>query len=397
MANQQSYFEMGYQGPWKGIDTSMPEMLIDPASTPDSVNWILRAGEIRTRPQRRPFLPGMPDNSTITGHIAFADSNNVIHTVVVSTSGLWQLNSAWRKNPKFVWSKVGNYTNTNFPASTNPTQFQLFLNSVFYVDGSSNLWYWNGITPNAVSPALALSNVAIYDTVNNLSAGGYFIGELDSRIIILNTVEQVQTVAGPTKSKFNSNFNQRVRWSASGLPFTWDPTVAVDAGFNDELDVPDTINGFMTIGRNGFIFRVNGITEMTSISSGILPFDFNHLWASERGIGNVYPWSIANYGPIGLFIATDNIYELSLGGFKTVGGRARNAIFNDIGNAVSSPVASIFPAFGASYPYLTYVLTIPLPGNMNQHWVYFVEDDAWMKWPIKEGYNSGRFRMVPTL
>lgn len=393
---KQSYFEMSYNGPWKGIDVSMPETMIPPGATADASNWIVRGGELRTRPRRAQYLPGLPDGSIITGHCAFVDSNNVVHTCVTSSSGLWQLTSNWKKYPLKTWANIGYYTNTNLPGPATPVQFQIFVNSLFYVNGSTNLWYWNGITPNATSSQKAPTNIAIYDTVNGLSAGAYFLGELNSYIIMLNTVEQVQPIAGPTKPKYPSNFTQRIRWSAPGLPFTWDPTVDTGAGFNDELDVPDSISGFLTIGPNGFVFRVNGITEMTSISGGTLPFDFNHLWASERGIGSVYPWSIAGYGPIGIFIATDDVYELSLGGFKKIGGTARNAIFNDIGNAIAAPTASIFPAWSASYPYLTYMLSILLPGNISQHWVYFIEDQCWMKWPVAEGYQTGKVKLVPT-
>jgi len=396
-AGKASYFEMTYVGPWKGTDVSMPETMIDPASTPYAENWIPRSGELRTRPQRRVFLPGLPDNSIITGQCPFADANNVVHSCVTSTSGLWQLNSQWRNYPGKTWSNVGFYLRNDIPAPNTPVQFQVFVNSLFYVDGSTNLWFWNGVTPNSISSQPALQSVAQYDTTNLLNAGGYFLGELNSYIIILNTVEQVQPVAGPTLPKYPSNFPQRLRWSAPGLPFTWDPTVNTGAGYIDELDVPDTITGFMAIGSNGFIFRVNGISELTSISGGVLPWDINHLWASQRGIGSVYPWSIANYGPIGIFIATDDVYELSLGGFKKIGGRSRNAIFHDIGMAVSAPTASIFPAWSATYPYVTYMLEIVLAGGIVHDWLYFVEDDCWMLWPYSNGYFTGKVMLMPTI
>lgn len=391
------YFELDYKGPWQGVDVSMPENMIGQSATPFATNWIPRGGELRTRPRKGQFLPPLPDRSYITGHCAFADSNNIVHTVVTSSTGLWQLNGNWRANLSLAWNKVGFYPGASQGANSTPVQFQVFVNKIFYVNGSSNLWTWDGITPNSLSSNKALQNIAIVDQANILSAGAYFIGELSAYVILLNTVEQVQPVAGPTKPKFDTNFNQRIRWSANGLPNVWDPTVNTGAGFTDELDVPDTINGFMTIGRTGFVFRVNGITEMTSISSGVLPFDFNHLWASDRGIGNVYPWSICNYGPIGVFVATDDIYELSLGGFQKIGGKSRNAIFTDIGNAVASPIASIFPAYSASYPYLTYMLSIPLANNTSKIWCYFVEDNCWFPWTTKNGFQSGRARMVPTL
>jgi len=390
------YFEKGYQGPWKGIDTSMPENMIDPASTFSAQNWIMRSGELRTRPRRSVFLPGLPDGSQVLGHTSFTDSNNVQHTVVASTSGLWQLNSQWQRNIGKVWNNVGYYNQNNVPNSPAPVQFQVFVNSLFFVNGSSNLWYWNGITPNSLSGVPALQSYAVINQQYGLTAGAYFIGELDSYLVLLNTIEQIQTTPG-VSPKVNTNFQQRIRWSASGLPNAWDPTVNTGAGFNDELDVPDTINGFLTIGMTGFVFRVNGITEMTTISGGVLPFDFNHLWASERGIGNVYPWSICNYGPVGIFIANDDVYELSLGGFQKIGGLSRNAIFADLSNAISSPIASIFPSFGPSYPYLTYMLSIQLAGNVTKNWMYFVEDNCWMPWTVSNGYPTGRIKMVPTI
>lgn len=393
MAKQQSYFEMSYNGPWKGIDVSMPENMIDPASTPFAADWMVRSGELRTRMRRGIYLPGLPDKSQITGHASFEDENNVWHTVVTSSTGLWQLNSQWRSGGP-TWSIVGRYTSS---ANASIPQFQVFVNSLFYVDGSTNLWQWTGLTPNAVSSIPALTSAAQYDTTNLLYAGAYFIGELNAQVILLNTVEQIQNTPGPTQPKYVSNFQQRIRWSASGLPNVWDPTVNTGAGYNDELDVPDVITGFLTIGRNGFILRTNGITEMTSINGGTLPFDFDHLWASERGIGNVYPWSAVNYGPVGFFIATDDIYELSLGGFQKIGGLARNAIYVDLANATGSPIASLFPAFSAGYPYLTYMLSIPLAGNVQKHWCYFVEDTAWMPWSMTGGYQTGKIKMVPTL
>lgn len=397
MASQTGYVEFVYKPPFKGIDVSLPETEIDGSGTPNALNWIVRGGELRSRPRSSVILPGLPDKSQPTGINAFMDANNVVHTIVVSTTGLWQLNPGWRNNRPFTWNRVGTFPNNSFPASTTYVQFQNFLTQTYFVNGGSFLWNWDGITPTGVGGSIALKSIAIYDTVNGLSAGGLFLGELDSRLILLNTIEQVQPIPGPTKAKFPSNFQQRIRWSASGLPTTWDPTVNIGAGFNDELDVPDAISGFLTIGRNGFIFRVNGISEMTSISSGPLPFDFNHLWASDRGIGSVFPFSIAGYGPIGIFIASDDIYNLSLGGFKKVGGKARNAIYNDLANAIASPVASMFPTFTSAYPYLTYMLSIPLAGNVAKNWCYFVEDDCWMPWNESNGFMTGRMRAVPTI
>lgn len=391
-----SYFEQTYDAPWKGINVDLPENKISKEYTPAATNWIVRGGELRTRPRQQEYINSLSDNSQPTAITSFQDSNNVVHTVVISTTGLWQLNSAWRKNPGKEWSLVGRFISP-FPAPSVPASVQVFLDQLFFVIGNSNLWNWDGITPSAVSAANALKSIAQIKVTPvtgtaPLLAGGLFLGELDSRLIILNTVEQQDVL-----NRATANFPQRIRWSASGLPTVWDPTVNVGAGFNDELNVPDVITGFLTIGRNGFIFRTNGITEMTSISQGLLPFDFNHLWASDRGIGNVYPFSIAGYGPVGIFISSDDIYELSLGGFKKIGGVARNAIFNDLALATVTPIASLYPSYNVGYPYLTYRLSIPLSGGVSKNWCYYVEADAWMPWTEAHGFETGKARLVPTI
>lgn len=471
MAKQtDSYFERIYDAPWNGVDVSVPENKVDDHSTPNATNWILRGGELRTRPKQYSLIPGLPDKSQPTAVCSFQDSNNVVHTIAVSTTGLWQLNSNWAVNPSKAWSLVGRFASP-YPVQTVPAAIQVFLDQLYFVTGDFNLWNWDGLTPNAAgglfiqglvssqgvnfvsgetitqatsgatatvknftaygANLLAVSNlVGVPDNIHKwtggtsgaiftpisipsvvvqqprsvaqitlapvntggpLLAGGLFIGELDARLILLNTVEQIDIAGKPF-----TNYPQRIRWSASGLPSVWDSTVNVGAGYSDEIDVPDVINGFLTIGRNGFVFRYNGITEMTSISGGVLPFDFNHLWASERGIGSVQPFSIAGYGPIGIFIASDDIYQLSLGGFKKIGGKARNAIYNDIATATALPIASLFPSYQNNYPYLTYKLMIPMPGGVSQVWCYFVEGECWIPWSEDEGFETGKSRLVPT-
>ncbi len=171
-------------------------------------------------------------------------------------------------------------------------------------------------------------------------------------------------------------FPQRIRWSPSGIPTIWDPNVNIGAGFNDELDVPDGILGAITVGTTAFILRSNGITEVTSTGIGINPFNFNHLWASERGIGNIYPYGYASYGPLGIFISSDDIYNVSLGGFKRIGGVARDAIYNDLYANIGLPIASIVPYYQLNYVYNHYKLCIPQKNGV-KIWNYSIEDDSW--------------------
>lgn len=400
---QQGYFEQTYQGPWKGIDVSMPPNKIGEQNTPNASNWIPRAGELRSRPRYGVLIDGPPDGSFINGHTAFIDSNNVAHTCAITNTGLWQLNAKWRKNPANSWNLIQRFPGNNFPAPNNPASSQIFIDKLFFTLGDVNLWQWDGITPSGKNPKPALQSIAVYDVTNNLTAGGLFLGELDSHLLLLNTTEQVQ--AAPGQPKLPTNFQQRIRWCVSGEPVFnvvtgtggWDPTRDIGAGFDDLFDTPDAITGFITIGRTGFIFRVNGITELIPISQGLLPFDFDHLWASDRGIGSVFPFSIVNYGPIGMFISNDDIYQISISGFQKVGGKARNAIFEDLDQAVFAPIASMFPTFRFKYPYLTYLLAIPFANNKTKLWCYFVEDECWFPWGTINGYITGKIRVVPTI
>jgi len=441
-----TYFEVEYHGPWKGIDSSLPENYIPLEASPSFQNFILKEGEIRTRPKQSFYLPGTPDGEDIDGIFTFMDSNGIIHTVATSCTGLWSLNPGWKNNSNksnLVWSLIGSYK--NLPGGCYPTAVCTFLNKFYFSNGDNNLWVWDGITvSNKLNPWQAdnnyyignqivdsngnwqivtqagisgdsapswgntigaitndgsgslqwtengkpqiysggLQSTAIVDATNGIFCGAYFLGELGTHLIMLNTLEGT--------SNSYQNFSQRVRWSPAGIPNIWDPNVNIGAGYEDLLETPDSITGDLFIGATGFIFRINGITEMSiNTSSGTSPFNFNHLWASDHGIGNVFPFSIAGYGPIGIFISIDEIYEVSLGGFKEIGGNALTAIFNDINNATSTPIATIYPIYQRNYVYLVYELMIPI-GNNTSIWRYSIKDKSWQHDFLTNRIPTGR-------
>ena len=423
-----NYFEITYQGPFKGVNTSLPEDVIPADSTPFMNNFILKNGEIRSRPRQSLILPATSDKQPMLGIQSFLDQNNVIHTVTVTQSGLWQLNRNWvndRTNSKKAWQLVGSFLNQpgpNFPFSS-----AVFINKFFWTNGGSHLWMWDGIgsigaprkwaaktaflqgqtivdtngkiqvaTASGVTGAVvptwattlgaitqdntipwaenglyiqanAFIDACVVDAQNGITAGGYFLVELNSQLLLCNTVESN-----------GGNFPQRIRWCASGLPTIWDPNVNIGAGYNDELDVPDVITGAFSVGTTAFILRNNGITEITSNGSATNPFTFNHLWASKRGIGNALPFGYASYGPLGIFIADDDIYSVSMGGFEKIGGGARDDIYNDLNNASQVPIGSIVPYYARNYVYIHYRLAIN-QGNDVVYWIYSIEDKSWQR------------------
>ena len=454
---QSGYFEQIYQGPYKGIHVAAPENMIPENMSPLIQNFVLKNAELRTRFRISPGIIGPPPGGDIIDVIdTFQDGNTVFHTVIVNRRGLWQLNPNFANPNNPDWSQIGAYPVT--PGPDIPVAHATFLNKFYWTNGGNNLWVWDGIqsigspfpwpastfiqagtrivvkvggnptvqicikagwtgtvipaftatvgaqiTETTISPHIPAAiwvcngapaptngfwGTAVVDALNGITAGAFYLGVLAARMLMLSTIEGSGIGGQP--------FNQRVRWCASGQPSIWDPNVNIGAGYTDFLEVPDFITGFMAIGdKTGFVFRQNGITEMTAVSDGVLPFDFNHLWASDRGIGNVLPFSISAYGPIGMFIASDDVYNISIGGFKNVGGPARDAIFADIAAATGGPLSAIIPKWTGLYSYLSYLLAIP-QGQDTKFWMYSLEDGSWTTWLKKRLTVTGRANFVAT-
>ena len=174
-----NYFEITYQGPFKGVNTALPEDVIGKEYSPYINNFILKNGELRTRPnQNGNIIPPPPDGKVIDIITSFMDANTVVHTVAVTSTGLWQLNSNWWTNPKSskkAWQLVGQYPaqpGPNIPAATS-----VFVNKFFWTNGGLNLWMWDGITSIGApsiwkSKTTYLSGSIILDSNGNIQIAG---------------------------------------------------------------------------------------------------------------------------------------------------------------------------------------------------------------------------------
>lgn len=349
--------ELKYQGLWKGIDTSLPETDIDPAASPFINNFILRKGEIRTRFALKTICLAPPDQTPVLGLTSFIDLNGLAHTVAITQLAVYQLSYAfsgvnYKGNP---WLVIA-----NFPSSQQAIPYAIgnFQGNIFFTNGSPNVWVWNGIS-NVIS------------NVGNLASGGtcgaLYMAELAGRIVLASTVEN------------GGNFPFRVRWSAVNLASnTFDPTVNIGAGFNDMFDCPDTITGFLPIGRTGYVYRSNGITEMLPTSGQGLAFDFDHLWASDRGIGNAYPQTLAGFGPLGIFGSSEAFYKITPNSFDDISKGATDSILQDIFDRTGTVQATILPYFGQNYPYTVYMLNIQI-GSDTVQWLYDLKESSWTR------------------
>jgi hypothetical protein len=348
----QKLFQVKYGGPYTGINVTDPENEIPKESTPSALNFWLRNNEIRSRAKNYRLIDGASDNRPFRALSTFLDANYFVHTVGVTATGLWQLNPNWNTpNATPDWNQVGGFTT---PGPDVPYPYATFINKFYFCNGSSNLFYWDG---NA-------SSIQTASTV----AGGLFLIELDAHLLLAYTIEAVVGVSTP--------FPQRIRWSVSGSPTIWDPAVNIGAGFNDMLDVPDEITGLIAMGRDGYVLRRNGITQITPVGKGSQPFNFNHLWAADTGIGCIYPNATSTYGSLAIFISTEEIYEMSPNSFNPIAGSAKDAIYTDLFNATGAPIGGITPRYTPSFIYLKYSLFIPQATGL-KHWIYDLTKKNW--------------------
>jgi hypothetical protein len=394
-----------YIGPYAGLDVQTPENLIPDNASPNFNNFMLRNSELRSRPNLfNPYdLTSAPTQPQL-GITTFVDVNGTYHTV------LWAGQSLYQFNPHAVfvspWLLVGQAAPADM--KTNTVSYRAFANAIWYTAkaaliGSNNapiinpfVGTWNGLSAVPqftqvqfdASVTQSVAGIALVDSptvggslpgaptvTGPLAIGGLYLGELNNQLILAN-VSVLDQGTGVTYS-----FPNLIWWSANGLPFEWDPVHNTSAGFNPFLDVPDMITGLATLGIAGYIFRTNGITQFNPTGSAITPFAFNHMWASDHGIGNVFPFSIAQYGPSCVFIDNDNVYSLSVTSATSIGGTARDAIFADLAAAVSTPFANIAPIFENGFVYLSYILMIPLAGFLRMY-IYSFDEKNWAPWDL---------------
>lgn len=377
--------------PYGGLHVQTPENMIGPSFTPAVNNFFFRNSELRTRPAFKQLMQGPDGNNIILGCGSFLSASQVWHTFSFTPRGLFQLKTNWPqeqqagRNP---WVYLGG------PAlSTAPIAWQAFDGVLYYTNGS-HLSAWDG-QANAPITDVAFSGTVFPPPANQTVVGGAFLGELDSHLFLAyvrtntggNITIQPNTIQW-SNAGFQPTLNGVFGANLGTIGATFDANVNPNAGFNNFIDVPDLITGLMTIGREMLIFRQNGITQVTPTGQGTAPFDFNHMWASQNGVGSIYPFTIAQYGGTGIFISFEQIYQITPSNLQPIGGGARDAIMTDLANATGSPKASIDRGFALGYTYLNYHLRIPL-ANSTRSYVFSIEDNNWTSWTESGVWPTG--------
>lgn len=397
-------FSVEYEGFSGGLNVEEPETLISDKESPAFNNFMLRNKELRSRPKLTAF-PSAGIGNSVLGQTTFLDANGTYHLVA------WAGGTLYQYNPTLLdWPTVGAAGPGNM--DPNPVSYRAFANKIYYTNVSfisrgptpggggggpiitPFVGYWDGITTAPVftntfgdgSISNSIAGISLTDSptvggglpggptiIGPIAIGAGYLSELNNTLLLANV---------SIKDQGNGNiyrFPNLIWWSANGLPLQWDPTQNTSAGFNPFLDVADQITGLAMLGIAGYIFRNFGITQMTPTGSAATPWEFDHMWASEHGIGNIFPWSIAQYGPTCAFIAQDNVYSLSVTSAQPIGGLSRDAIMKDLANSTAIPFANIIPQLVNGFIYLTYQLFILL-GTFVRVYLYSFEDKNWSTW-----------------
>ena len=375
-----------YEGPFEGMDVAMPSLLISPKAATYINNWMVARNYIQSRPFFGAFpgllpIPVIPDGLSIIGiAIALTPTYDVVSynlyagtgaNLYYYSSGAWYLIGTWNARTggsafyKWDWLNTGGYFNAPF---TN-TQTGMAI-----VNGTQEIyWVPSGPTQNSLT---GLTGGKI---------GARFIMEVGQILMVANVYEQG-----------TFNFQQRVRWcNTQGVINQWDENANVGAGFADLLDASDVITGTLSLGSVGYIMRANGITQVTPTGNGTQPFEFNHMWASQMGIGQVFANTRAQYGGLAFIIAEDNVYSFSVTTFQTVGDKVIDQIIADIYAAIPEflpydvPLyACISPKYRNDYRYLCYKIFIGTNtrATYNVVWTYDITNRAWQRETLAASY-----------
>lgn len=181
-----------------------------------------------------------------------------------------------------------------------------------------------------------------------------------------------------------SNCPQRVRWSATGDPESWDSTVDPTAGFIDLTDTVDWITGLVLLGDRLFVFKERSIWEVL-YTGGDDIFEFRMV---IDGVGTYCASSIVSLGDEIIFFGTDDIYLFDGTTLKSVGGAIFPLLYETGYKIVNDNVIQRSPAI---YMEETADYTLILPTSTDEpDWQvkYNVTDENWSQRYLDNGVSA---------
>lgn len=391
-----SYDQKVITGPFKGIVDNIPAPYTPPNSFDDLLNMFLWAGRLITRPRMNAFGTA-PDGANIYAFTPFTDILGFLHNLVLTGKNAYFLTPGPTWNGPLVyqtWSSSVTYAANDVVVYSGGIYFSR-VGSNLNNQPNTSTTQWALITPNVVDNGqpygLELSNGRVYysngsfpgtyadgeSTIKSMLHPGafFFCGVLGQHMVTANTIEPPPGAPGSTA------FTQRVRWSDTGNATTWTESANTSAGHQDLLDVPDAITGYATLGRNGYVFRSNGVTMMTPTGVGSNPFQFDQVSHAPKGVGVFYPNSLDVYGSLATFISEQDVYMFDGSTFTPIAQDMKKSLFADL--AVCNPdqvIGTIVSRFNANFRFLSYWVALPSSASgVPVVWIYSWDSQGWMR------------------
>jgi hypothetical protein len=188
-------------------------------------------------------------------------------------------------------------------------------------------------------------------------------------------------------------------WSAPDQFSVWDPSVNRLAGFQLLTSVEDYISGFVAVDNVGYIFKREGVTQITATGVAIQPWNFTTYWNSVAGQGLIFPQTLKQFGRM-VFLATDSdIYSFYGGVFTPIAEPARATIFASFMlNPNDSLVVSLLNSGFSIYPYndstpiAEYMLISYVPAENNVvFWFYQPNNKTWTSLTLSAQFLLGQY------
>lgn len=286
--------------------------------------------------------------SPVIGERSFFDANGNLHTILITASAAFYYVGG-------VYTPIAAFSSS---PSLTPLKTEFYQNTIICTNGSDAPLQIDG---SALATEIALPN----------NGTCFFLGTLAQRMLYLYIVEPIPS--DPSSAAYPA----RIRWSQvnNANNFT-----DFTAGVADLPDVDDNITGYALQGGQGYIYHNTGIITIEP-TGGISPTFITNSYTKGRGLGNWYPYSLAQYGNLTCFVAQSEINSFNplLGPPTPIGGSATRSIFTDLQQAVGNVVGAIIPTYGAERQGLQYWLAIPLVNNTSIVWMYAFDSQSWTK------------------
>ena len=333
--------------PWKGVLDDQPSILAPSSSFASCQGFYIEKQRIRPFVNRLNF-PLWPDPfGPEIGERTFLDVLGNNHTVIITATAAYYFVNG-------VYTLVFSGGNP----SLTPAKEEVYQNTLIYTNGTGSPVVIDG---SAVSTTISLPN----------SGTCLFLGKLASRMLYLNLFEPSPPNPGAVHYPRRFRFSQ-VNNANNFTDFT--------AGVVDIAEVEDAITGYATQGALGYIYRNRGISTVTP-TGGTAPSFYVENYTEGRGVGNFFPYTLAQYGNLTAFASEADIHAFNplLGPPQPIGGTATRSIYTDLYSTNGTPVGGLFPTYGSGQQGLQYWLAIPITGNTSLVWSFQFDSQTWTR------------------